>query len=143
MGLLLKLHVAVGPRAFEKGNALSAFNPDTFPRLSDSFRKPSIPHPSASARACPAPMPDEGNSQQPSAASTPQGGTRRSSPPGGLQERQEAASAPWEGSRLPGKIQLTHRKSLVSPTVNSLDAGCASSPGPGTAEAVDRNPKNK
>lgn len=41
-----------------------------------------------------------------------------------LQEKQEAASAPWEGSRLPGKIQLTHRKSLVSQTVN-LNAGCA------------------
>lgn len=112
MGLLLKLHVAVSPWAFEKGSVRSAFNPSTFPGRSDSFPKPSIPHPSASARACPAPMHDEGNSQQPSAAWTPQGGPRRSSPPGGLQERQEAASAPWEGSRLPGKIQLTQEKVL-------------------------------
>lgn len=49
----------------------------------------------------------------------------RSPPLGGLQEKQEAASAPWEDSWLPGKIQLTDRKSLISQTMNSLNAGYA------------------
>lgn len=43
--------------------------------------------------------------------------------PGGLQEKQEAASVPWEGSRLPGKIQLTHKKGLVSQAANLLNPG--------------------
>lgn len=55
MGLLLRLHVAVSLWAFEKGSVLFAFNPSTFPGLSDSSSKPPNPAPLSLGQGLPSP----------------------------------------------------------------------------------------
>lgn len=77
--------------------------PSPSSQLPDLLPKSCILHPTAAGQPAQPPLTREATAK----ASTPCRGTRRSPPLGGLQEKQEAASAPWEGSWLPGKIQLT------------------------------------
>lgn len=99
-------------------------------------------HPTVSGWACPAPMQDGGHGQQRQPSEEGRGGRHRGRG-AALQAGQEAASAPWEGCRLPGKTLRTRREGLVSQAGNSPSSVCAFTSGPGTAEACARNAGGK
>jgi hypothetical protein len=59
-----------------------------------------------------------------------------------LQEKQETASAPWEGLELPGRTQLPLRKNLVSQTIN-FNTGRTFISWAWHGGLLDRSPKTK
>lgn len=85
-------------------------------------------------QACPAPTPKGDHSQQQRLPQREEEVTTRVV--GELQEKQETASAPWEGLGLSGRTQLTHRKTLVSQTTNFISQAWHRG-------VLHGNPKNK